>query len=350
MASEPVPQLYDIACELDSRIQSYEVFRNDLLAAHQQMVAMQAKVEQSLTDILKFGQSTVGIEPPARRDMINNVLFAVDTQMRTEYAIPALEIPSAEEYIGSRKRCLGLTEEYSARSESLKRSVERLDRQKERMVISLMKERDICWRTGLYNPRLAEPLVAQEIRNVYACQDGGRPALSSLIFIDFDKFGRFNKLYGSIATNEVLALIGHTLLSNLGPDDKGIRYGGDELLVLLPGRRGDSEYSEAMEQALAIQSAIYNLNLEDIDPGMHFEKLTFSAGIVQFRPRDSQRDFMAEAREWISEADQISRQAKKDGGNLILACGRVEEPENLEHAVQHHPLTGPAVLQNIFIR
>jgi len=57
----------------------------------------------------------------------------------------------------------------------------------------------------------------------------------SLIMIDIDHFKAFNDTYGHKCGDEILAAVGQAISNLIRPDDKAIRFGGDEFLLILPG-------------------------------------------------------------------------------------------------------------------
>ncbi len=84
--------------------------------------------------------------------------------------------------------------------------------------------------TGLYNrhglERMADKLRQQHSRtgdNQY-----------SVLMLDIDRFKKFNDTYGHPAGDQLLVQLSKLLLSSVRSQDKVIRYGGEEILILLP--------------------------------------------------------------------------------------------------------------------
>lgn len=91
----------------------------------------------------------------------------------------------------------------------------------------------------------------------------------TLLFIDLDRFGAYNKRYGHIFGDRVLKQVAQALLDHKDPQkDIVVRYGGDEF-VLASTR--DREDLEALRSAL---SALH-LSIEGIE-----ERITFSIGMA----------------------------------------------------------------------
>jgi diguanylate cyclase len=56
----------------------------------------------------------------------------------------------------------------------------------------------------------------------------------SLIMIDLDHFKKFNDMYGHLMGDEALKSAARVLIDTLRPRDFAVRYGGEELMVILP--------------------------------------------------------------------------------------------------------------------
>lgn len=56
----------------------------------------------------------------------------------------------------------------------------------------------------------------------------------SVVLIDLDFFKKINDTYGHEAGDEVLKTVGHLISNNIRASDVAVRYGGEELLIVLP--------------------------------------------------------------------------------------------------------------------
>lgn len=93
----------------------------------------------------------------------------------------------------------------------------------------------------------------------------------SLVFIDIDRFGEYNKAHGHVIGDKVLARLAELLRQNIDPDrDIVVRYGGDEFVV-----GSIRSFEEALEFAEALQAQSDELRLEEIP----HETVTFTFGI-----------------------------------------------------------------------
>ncbi|MEW6761891.1 MAG: diguanylate cyclase [Pseudomonadota bacterium] len=83
--------------------------------------------------------------------------------------------------------------------------------------------------TGLYNRAwLGEMLPKLAMR---ARQDGSP---LSIVMIDLDHFKRFNDTHGHIAGDAALSAAAGVIRDSLRPSDFAVRYGGEELMAVLP--------------------------------------------------------------------------------------------------------------------
>ena len=123
-----------------------------------------------------------------------------------------------------------------------------------------------------------------------------------VLFLDIDDFKIFNDLYGHAEGDVVLKTMTETIQKSVRANDKVIRYGGDEFVVLLPGM--DSEGAKRV--AKRIQD---NLKKLPFATGKH--PITVSVGVASL-PEDT-----ADKRELLLMADQAMYEAKSSGKNTL---------------------------------
>lgn len=127
----------------------------------------------------------------------------------------------------------------------------------------------------------------------------------SLVMFDVDRFKPYNDRYGHIAGDDVLRLVVQTLAHAVRPADSVYRYGGEELLVVLPeqGAEGAIAAAERLRESV-FEAAIPH---EGNPP---WGVLTVSAGIVVVSTGATPR-----WEDWIDRADDALYQAKDAGRN-----------------------------------
>jgi len=129
--------------------------------------------------------------------------------------------------------------------------------------------------TGLYNARHLHQTLDEMLRQADA---QGRPL--AVVFMDIDRFKSVVDTYGHVLGSQVLKEVGRTMASCLGPEDLLFKYGGDEYVIVLPGR-GKEEARKVVQRILdTIRGATY------LDGEARPVKLTASFGISLY-PEDA---------------------------------------------------------------
>src|SRR4051812_15744915 len=83
--------------------------------------------------------------------------------------------------------------------------------------------------TGLPNRRFLNERFDEIIRKVR--REGGRVGV---FFLDLDKFKMVNDTYGHEVGDQLMVAVTARIVNTLGPEDKLVRYGGDEFVAICP--------------------------------------------------------------------------------------------------------------------
>ncbi|MGB3312763.1 MAG: PAS domain S-box protein [Nodosilinea sp.] len=155
--------------------------------------------------------------------------------------------------------------------------------------------------TGLYNRRFLEESLTQEI---VRAQRKEHPI--GVIMIDIDHFKRFNDTFGHDTGDSVLKLVGALLQTKVRSSDIACRYGGEEMILILP----EASLAEAAARAEEIRVAIGQLRV----PQASQEGLSASLGVACFPQHGSTGSTL------IKAADTALYRAKGAGRNQVLVA------------------------------
>ncbi|QKZ04916.1 sensor domain-containing diguanylate cyclase [Pseudomonas eucalypticola] len=166
--------------------------------------------------------------------------------------------------------------------------------------------------TGLANRRQLDAALPHEIGRA---RRSGKPL--GLIMIDVDHFKRFNDLYGHPAGDQCLCEVGRAVLDCVGRStDLVVRYGGEEMLVLLP----ESDWAGTW---LVAEKILHNVRALAIHhAGNDGGLVTVSAGVHVWLPEGGETHPNA----LVQAADDALYKAKSHGRN------RMHPPQQVRHA------------------
>ncbi|MBF9231764.1 sensor domain-containing diguanylate cyclase [Microvirga alba] len=163
--------------------------------------------------------------------------------------------------------------------------------------------------TGLANRRVFDRELAAEFQRA---SRSGMPL--SLLLIDVDRFKSFNDAYGHQAGDECLQTLSEVIVQAVRrPSDLVARYGGEELVVLLPG----TDEAGAVDVAETIRARVEALAMRH-EANAPSRVLTISIGSATFMPGIP--EVYAEPKVLVAMADRALYQAKVEGRNRIAVC------------------------------
>lgn len=179
--------------------------------------------------------------------------------------------------------------------------------ERKRLEMKLASLATIDGLTGLANRRAFDDAL---VREVTRCRRSQSPL--SLLMIDCDRFKRFNDDYGHLAGDACLKAIASVIVERARrPLDVVARYGGEEMVVLLP----DTDLSAARMIGSEICRQVQGLRIPHTR-NLPWKIATVSVGIATLEPRD------VETRDgsWlVSTADLALYDAKAQGRNQCVA-------------------------------
>jgi diguanylate cyclase (GGDEF)-like protein len=153
--------------------------------------------------------------------------------------------------------------------------------------------------TGLMNRRAMLQLLELETQRVRRSQ-----RRFSLVFADVDHFKAINDRFGHEVGDRVLEHLADVLRAALRDQDAVARWGGEELLVLLPETDlvGARTAAEKLRAAAAEPHTILG----------HAISLTLSLGVAEFGPEETVEDC-------LREVDRLLYQAKVAGRDRVVS-------------------------------
>ncbi|MFO1193109.1 MAG: GGDEF domain-containing protein [Rhodoferax sp.] len=158
--------------------------------------------------------------------------------------------------------------------------------------------------TGLHNRAWFTEVFPKQLE---LCERTGQHA--SLLMVDIDHFKKVNDTYGHAGGDEALRHIGRLMRRNLRGTDLCARFGGEEMIVLMPGT--DLHQAKLTADRLRENIAAASLTL----PDARHVALTVSGGIAEWQPGIDLDGL-------IQSADEALYRAKGGGRNQIALSAR----------------------------
>ncbi len=159
--------------------------------------------------------------------------------------------------------------------------------------------------TGLFNRRCFEDILNRELQRAER-----HHRELSLALVDVDDFKQFNDRYGHQAGDEALASLGEAIRNSIRSTDLAARYGGDEIVIILPETRLEKAYNLfAKRVKREIEDGLRSASLGRF-------MLSVTIGIASF-PEDG-----GNSQELVLAADRALLTAKKSKHLRMIGCSR----------------------------
>ena len=158
--------------------------------------------------------------------------------------------------------------------------------------------------TGLFNRRVLDEILAREL----ARADRARSRLG-VAMIDIDHFKNFNDQFGHRAGDIVLRSVCDQIAKMLRRSDLACRYGGEEIVVLLP----DIDVENGVRVCDKLREGVAGIELGELVPGA--SHVTVSIGFSHYPDRCSDHGDL------LPSADRAMYDAKRAGRNRVSAYG-----------------------------
>ena len=162
--------------------------------------------------------------------------------------------------------------------------------------------------TELYNRRFLDEALSRELliaerKRVKVC----------VAMIDIDHFKKVNDTYGHPTGDAILKQVARYLVGMMRRSDIVCRYGGEEMLVVMP----DCDLAEGAKKANALREGIKALTLRS--DGVEIPSVTASIGVALYP------DHATDRVELVAAADQALYQAKRTGRDRVVLADQLDQ-------------------------
>lgn len=131
----------------------------------------------------------------------------------------------------------------------------------------------------------------------------------SILLIDIDFFKTVNDTYGHLIGDQVLKIVAQSIKEVLRNSDIAVRYGGDEILVVLPGTERERSIcvAEKLRAVIKASSVVHTTDGKE-----HIVKITVSIGCAELKESDDPVSF-------FERADANLYRAKDSGRDSVMS-------------------------------
>lgn len=161
--------------------------------------------------------------------------------------------------------------------------------------------------TGLFNRRYLDRRIVEEFQRAMRFEQP-----FSVFLLDIDHFKIVNDTYGHQIGDMVLKKLSHLITESVREVDVAIRYGGEEIMVILPNTRIENAFELAERLRRQIEETI--MVAADPRKGQPVIYLTVSIGVSEYLFSDGWDN----AQKVLQRADIALYQAKGQGRNRVV--------------------------------
>ena len=136
--------------------------------------------------------------------------------------------------------------------------------------------------TGLHNRNYWELINNGSIYYPLSTKD------FALIIIDIDNLKEINDNFGHLAGDEVIKIVGQSIKRNIRKEDLGVRYGGDEFLILLfnQDKRAAKKVIERIRKEINELTASQRMSIQISAGVAYYNSLRNVGDIIKMADRD----------------------------------------------------------------
>jgi diguanylate cyclase (GGDEF)-like protein len=138
-----------------------------------------------------------------------------------------------------------------------------------------------------------------------------------VILLDLDRFKQLNDTFGHAVGDSTLKAVADVLQSRLRVCDVACRFGGEEMVVIVPGAQTAAAITLAEQLRLDIEQLIVSHDREDAGPG---PRVTASFGVASFPCHGLEPGTILRA------ADAALYRAKAEGRNRVVGAPLRDAP------------------------
>ncbi len=173
------------------------------------------------------------------------------------------------------------------------------------LALNLRRSAELDSLTGALNRRTIDLWLARSFTDSHRSE---QPL--SVLFVDIDHFKSINDTYGHACGDRCLRHVSETLRRELEASDLLGRYGGEEFLLVLPGRNGDTARQLGERIRAAVERSEFDYDGKSI-------RLTVSIGVAPRLPPEHSPGAAVE------RADKALYTAKRSGRNRVSVAPAV---------------------------